>query len=83
LYATRAEKKRKKERKKEKEKRERKKRKKKAVRDVRIMYQICGAHSCKNYGKKLHWEQNDGLIFHHKFVANIFHYQKIASYADK
>jgi len=82
LYATRAEKKeRKKERK--RKRKEREKKKKKAVRDVRIMYQICGAHSCKNYGKKLHWEQNDGLIFHHKFVANIFHYQKIASYADK
>jgi len=40
------------------------------------MYQICGARSCKNYGKKLHWEQNEGLIFHHKFVSNIFHYQK-------
>ena len=39
------------------------------------MYQIRGARSCKNYGKKLHWEQN-GFIFHHKFVVYVFHYQK-------
>lgn len=58
--------------------------KEKVVRDVRTVYQICGARSRKNYGKKLHWEQNEGFIFHHKFVVNVFTIKKkIASYAEK
>lgn len=57
-------------------KRKEREEKEKTVRNISIMYQICGALSCKNYGKKLQWEQNEGFIFHHRFVVKVFHYKK-------